>query len=508
MSDWFTAHKDGLRQIAERLVEKRGFGIIAGELYQNVMDTNATECSFTIQKVPNAALAELVVTDNDPEGFPDLSHAYTLFAPSFKKADPTKAGRFNLGEKYVLAFCKEATISTTKGTVDFTPEGRKENARRKTDRGTIFRATIHCTNERLEQFVQYMRRLIVKPGLKLMVNGEEIPHRKPFKSFTCKLSTEISNEAGNLTRTVRMTEVDLYEPLDGETPMLYELGIPVVETGDKWHYDVRQKVPLNTERDNVTPAYLRDVRTFVLNHTHDFITDEDTESVWVNEAASDEKVAREAIESFRVKKYGENCVAEDPFNPEANAEAMAAGFTVIPKHGLTPGQRENLKKNNFLLSSTAAFPTAGKGVYNDDPNADPVEILTPDQQTDAMKRVAQYTRELAKLLMGKSVTVMFVKVPPRECINGPWRACYGRGHLLGRSEFHFNVGVLGKSWFEKGVTEAVDDLILHEFGHEYSSNHLSEDYYRGLTKLGARLKRAALQDPAWFKQFMPVEDLA
>ena len=27
--------------------------------------------------------------------------------------------------------------------------------------------------------------------------------------------------------------------------MLYELGIPVVETGDKWHYSVRQKVPLN-----------------------------------------------------------------------------------------------------------------------------------------------------------------------------------------------------------------------------------------------------------------------
>ena len=66
MSDWFIANKDGLRQIAERLVERRGFGIIGGELYQNVMDTDATECIMTIEKLPNRPVAELTVTDNDP----------------------------------------------------------------------------------------------------------------------------------------------------------------------------------------------------------------------------------------------------------------------------------------------------------------------------------------------------------------------------------------------------------------------------------------------------------
>ena len=35
MSNWFVAHKEGLRQIADRLVERRGFGIVGGELYQN-----------------------------------------------------------------------------------------------------------------------------------------------------------------------------------------------------------------------------------------------------------------------------------------------------------------------------------------------------------------------------------------------------------------------------------------------------------------------------------------
>src|ERR1700683_3388340 len=50
MSRWFEADKVGLRQIAERLVERRGFGILGAELYQNVMDTSATACTITLEK--------------------------------------------------------------------------------------------------------------------------------------------------------------------------------------------------------------------------------------------------------------------------------------------------------------------------------------------------------------------------------------------------------------------------------------------------------------------------
>ena len=36
---WFSVDKEGLRQINERLVERRGFGVIVAELYQNVMES-------------------------------------------------------------------------------------------------------------------------------------------------------------------------------------------------------------------------------------------------------------------------------------------------------------------------------------------------------------------------------------------------------------------------------------------------------------------------------------
>jgi hypothetical protein len=65
-----------------------------------------------------------VVEDDAPEGFKDLSHAFTLFADSAKKSNPEQRGRFNFGEKLVLAISDEVTIRTTKGGIRFDDAGR------------------------------------------------------------------------------------------------------------------------------------------------------------------------------------------------------------------------------------------------------------------------------------------------------------------------------------------------------------------------------------------------
>jgi hypothetical protein len=45
----------------------------------------------------------------------------------------------------------------------------------------------------------------------------------------------------------------------------------------------------------------------------------------------------------------------------------------------------------------------------------------------------------------------------------------------------------------------VNDLLIHEFGHEYSGDHLSSSYHDALTRLGAKMTELALTDPALFK---------
>lgn len=498
MKDWFVAHKDGMRQIAERLVERRGMGILVAELYQNVMDTEATECLMSIKKVPNRPLAEITVTDNDPKGFVDLSHAWTVFAPSTKKIDPTKAGRFNLGEKMVLSFCKEAIISTTCGKVTFGPDGRKDSLRSKRALGTEFSCVIECTQERYNQMIDYMKKIIVKPNLNLLVNGEPISPRRPIKVYSEKLATEVAGEDGILRKTMRNVEVQIFEPLTDETPCLYEMGIPVVETGDRWHYNIMQKVPLNVDRDNVTPAYLRHLRVSVFNQMHNQISSEDTTKTWVNEATDDENCKPEAAETFRVKKFGEKSVALDPTNPEANAEAVAHGYTLIPARGISSGQRSNLRNAGTLLSSSQQFPMAGKGAYSDDPNAPPVEVVNTLDWTESMAKLHEYTEGVAYRLLNKRVNVRFVKC--KNFVGKPWNACFGRG--LSESYFDYNIHRLGKDWFKDGAVEKVDSLIIHELAHEYETNHLSEEYYRACTNLGARLKAAVLSDIEWFKRFI------
>jgi hypothetical protein len=55
---------------------------------------------------------------------------------------------------------------------------------------------------------------------------------------------------------------------------------------------------------------------------------------------------------------------------------------------------------------------------------------------------------------------------------------------------------LGHKWFERGATEEVDRLLLHEY-----SDHLSEQYHGALCRLGARLKRLALERPEAMRDF-------
>ncbi len=75
-------------------------------------------------------------------------------------------------------------------------------------------------------------------------------------------------------------------------------------------------------------------------------------------------------------------------------------------------------------------------------------------------------------------------------------ACYGSRRL------DQNLFRLAQKWFERGATEDVDRLLIHEFGHEPSGDHLSEEYHEALCRLGAGLKRLALEKPEAVRPFL------
>jgi len=103
--------------------------------------------------------------------------------------------------------------------------------------------------------IEGLRMLIPPEGVATYVNGDLLPNRIPVRVFQATLPTVVADADGILKRTRRRTSIRVFDPRPGEPPSVYEIGIPVVETGDRWHVDIGQKVPLNMDRDNVQPSY-------------------------------------------------------------------------------------------------------------------------------------------------------------------------------------------------------------------------------------------------------------
>jgi hypothetical protein len=483
---WFSVDKAGLGKQAE----EQGKGRLIGELVQNSLDEpGVTQIAVTLALVPGRPLADLSVEDDSPEGFRDLAHAYTLFANSYKRGNPEQRGQYNFGEKLVLAVCESASICTTKGTVFFDPQvGRIEKPRQKRERGSIFHGRIKMTREEYPSVCDYLRSLLLPENVVVTFNGDRVLPRKPLSTFEASLETLMADEEGVMRSRVRRTEIGVFEALPGEVPSLYEMGLPVVETGDKWHINVSQKAPLNRDRNNVKPAFLRTVRTLVLNELHGQITEEDANKDWVRQATSDPACSEKAIRRLLDLRFGEKRAAYDPTDPEANKAWVAKGGTLVYGSMMNGQEWKRAKEVGCIQPAGQLCPTAKP--YGDDPNAKAVTIVPREKWTDGMRHIAAYAHFLGHELMGVSIGVSVVHTKNK------FLACYGSRRL------DLNLLQLGFEWFDYGATENVDRLLIHEFGHQYSGDHLSEEYYEALCRLGARLKQLALDKPDLIRSFM------
>lgn len=479
-NDWFAVDKSGLAQ----LLERRGKSFAVLELVSNAWDQDVSSVEVTLQPTGQRAKYELVVADDDPNGFSDLTHAYTLFAPSNKKGEAEKRGRFNLGEKLVLALCETATIASTKGTVTFGTDGRKQTTAKR-DRGSEFRAVVRMTKPEFEETCEVIRTLIPPGHVETTFNGEKLAQRDPAHDFKASLPTEIADEEGNLRPSARKTVIKVYEPLPGETAMIYEMGIPVVENGDRWHYDIGQKVPLNMDRDNVKPSYLRHLRTLVTNEMYQRITTEDANSTWVKEALSDERILPEAVTAIIEKRFGDKVVVYDPSDQEANNKAVSEGYTVVHGRSLSKDEWTNVRRVGAILPAGQVTPSESKLFQNQLSEEGKRIEVDPVKWTPGMTRMANYTRIIGTELLGFEPEVGFV-----SDITLRASAFYGGRKIT------FNVGTLGHRWFDAPEQISVDSLLIHEFAHQTAANHLDHSFHDECCRLGALLRNVATRIPA------------
>lgn len=476
---WFDVDRAGLA----KLVERRGKTFVLAELLQNAYDAVGTTKVFvTTRLVPNLPLVDLSVTDDAPDGFTHLEHAFTLFAESSKRSDPSLRGRFNLGEKLVLALCEEAEISTVRGSITFNHLGRRVSRHGARAAGSHVCLRLRMTRDEHSELLKTAQGFI--PPVETWVNDIKIPHRSPIREISATLVTEWADEDGVLRRGPRKTTVRIYEPRPGVPPTLYELGIPVTEIASAYDLEIMQKVPLTMERDALSPAFLRAVNAAVLNAMADRLDAETATQGWVTEALEHRDTTHDALRIAVTARFGKDAVVYDPSDREANGNAHARGFSVVHGGSFSHAAWSRIREAEALRPAGAVFPTRHPS-FGDGPT--PTVAMTP-----AMEAFRAMVEPIAQRLVGAPITITFANQ-----FTQPFGAWYGQRRMT------FNIARLGKAWFESPITAQQLALVLHELGHEYEADHTSSRYHDALVQLGSKATVLALEEPALFLKPVP-----
>ena len=470
MNNWFAVDKRGLQKIQN---EKNKFFIIK-ELVSNSFDEKITKCEVTIRKSskhPN--YIEINVYDDSKEGFKDLNDSYTLFANSYKKGNFEQRGRFNIGEKFALSMFKSASITSTKGRVIFKEDGSRSKTGTKIPVGTIFSGLIKMNQTEMLELINQSQNIIPPKDVRFIMSHNDINRPNVFKSFVEELPSITEDENGNLVRTKRQTNIELFKT---ENNFIYELGIPVVETDIGFSINVNQKIPLNKDRDNVSPSYLKKLKTYVLNHTAQDLDEEEAKSSWVSEAL--EEADSQAVKTVIDSRYGEDAVVFDMNDPEANKKAFADDRNVITGGTFNKNVWDNIKSTRSEFKEFAQ-PSGQITEFASPKFRGGAEELPKKEWSEGMKKVSRFAERLHLKLFDTPLTVVIH--------NGSGAsATYTYGN--NGCDLHFFYKVLGKNWFDLENNKLrIVELIIHEFGHYYSGDHLSEKYYDGLCKIGSKL---------------------
>jgi hypothetical protein len=460
---WLEVDKDGLKTL--QLGKPKSY--IIRELVANAWDENITICK--IETNIKNGVATISVEDDSREGFRDLSDSYTMFKHTDKRSNPKKRGRFNLGEKQVLAICRDAKVESTKGTITFNKDGTRSQSKSLRDNGTKVTVNIRMSKADYEEILEALKLYFSPKNVTTTINGKELEFKTPFKTTCATLQTELESN-GAFRKTQRKTEIEIHK-VSGDR-YLYEMQIPVTKIDCEFSIDIQQKIPLNIDRETVSQAFLKSVFAEVLNATCAEIPEDKSSETWIRNATSDERISSEAIDTIKRKRFGDKVLVANPRDPVANDDAISHGYRVIQGRELSADEWSQLKEKAPIVTTTAKF---GKTPVN-------AEELAP---TPEQAKIALYAKKLHQRLNNKDLNVRFVK-----CREAAESANYGGATLT------FNLARLPHNFFDNHLKTT--DLILHEIGHEFG-NHTEHNYHEALTRMAQELVIIALAEPKFFQ---------
>ena len=473
----FAVSESGMRELNS---DREPWDLVK-ELVQNAWDEApfASECRVTVEPQPEGNSTMVTVSDDGP-GFSDVADAYTLMGHTAKRRQPTKRGRFNIGEKDVISVAIEAEVETVGHTVSFPPTGSSRevtaNSRRK---GTVVKVLMPWNERQSNELITRLQCFRPPINCRLFVNDLEVSSRPAIAIRSVTLPTVAQNGPNEPMRTTqRRTEIHFVEPADSSGERwIYEMGIPVQTVDCPWDIDVMQRIPMSQQRNTVGEAYLSRIYAETLNENCKNMEREEFSSQWVKRAIEHPAITAESVKSTVAGRHGPKTVFAT-LDEEANRRAKEAGYQVIyPGSPLSPKERELYRKIACVKDSSDLFPTPPP----------PHEDYAPKPGSDE-ERFAEWVTEMAGHCNLKA-TVRFFNEPQNDRLAD----CSVR---TATPTLRFNKAHLDEEFFQPPYVSLRHwDLLLHELGHALSiqAGHV-EAWGEGVSRAGALIAVHMIQE--------------
>lgn len=415
----------------------------------------------------------VIIVEDDGVGFKDVADVFTMYKYSEKRKNTEKRGRFNLGEKQFFSLAEDGYVETGNHRISFKDSNRISETVETPFKGTKVFARIDWSSNIVRDILVNLHRLIVPEDKELFVNDTEVKHKVPVKKFVTQLWTLIEDHDTKIAKRVKKTtNVELFRVEDGEA-WLYEMGIPVVKLIQNidWHVNIMQKIPLSTSRNSVTESYLKDLYGSILNNAVELINEDDAGARWISTAMA--SATEQTAKSILVKQYGtDKIMIPSTTDYRANEQAIESGVELVKLNTLDRDTKNHLKEIGVLKYASDEFKTNFAQADNVEPN-------------EKMIKFAEVVKLMAKDVIKKNIGVSFLSLKGSGTL-----ADYGQNHM------RFNVGVLGKSFFNQFSPEAIG-LIIHELAHDKHSHddgiaHLSHDYLHEMQRIAGLVGKVGI----------------
>lgn len=465
MNGWFDIDNDGWK----RMNAGRPPYELVKELIQNVLDEKFNTVNINYSVIDN--VFKLCIEDDIEGGFSNSSLITTVFMTS-KEDSHLKRGRKGRGLKEFLSVCKNATVETVGKTVKFCDNGTRKEYTNDRTIGTKISCEIvedGWNQNTITEINDFLKRVIVYSG-KIFVNGRLIKEKvRIAKKDKCALNTQIIKDNKQI-EVHGYTTISIYNK-NGKDGWIYEMGIPVCVTDIPYDIDIHQRIPLNDNRNEVSKYYLRAVKLYVVQALINDITKKDYIG-W----------ASETFNSYYNYNIEERRIILNKFSEDKTLLIKSKSRIINDK----------ARQKGYDLFDVSMYSDGLKDFFENemvtaDSKISDIEKFTKELDVEPTEMESKFINELETLIknaIGADIKICIMEKPKDTISDNVTLAIHT--YIDNCSFIKFNRLSVGKKVFENPYGEKALDILIHELGHEDSSEH-DHKFINAVTKYAGKI---------------------